>query len=130
MKAKPSSLLPFLIFSFLFLAVLPSCSDNSNKSLPAREYNGEWVEGAMSRLVIDHLLAKYNRTKELKDGTLFIPQLPGTPAAIEEEISKGFIKQARYLTGGLVDHLRGMSYWKDPVNPEILKIAKQAALIK
>ncbi len=89
----------------------------------------ETYEGAMSRLILDHLIARFQRQKSLDEGTLFIPQLAGTPPAIEEDISKGFVKQARYLTGGLVDHLMGMSYWKDSVDPDIHKIAIKAGLI-
>ena len=90
---------------------------------------GETYECAMSRLVMDHLIARYDRQRRLGDGTLFIPQIPGTPPAIEEEISKGFIAQARFLTGGLVDHLSGMSYWKEPVDPEVMKVARKTSLI-
>jgi hypothetical protein len=89
----------------------------------------ETYECAMSRLVMDHLIAGYHRKKKLEAGTLVIPQLAGTPPALEKDISKGYISQARYLTGGLVDHLRGMSYWNEAVDPEIMKIALKTGLI-
>ncbi|MCK5820471.1 MAG: hypothetical protein KAH17_01245 [Bacteroidales bacterium] len=90
----------------------------------------ESYEGGMSKLILEHLLARQKRLDMIENGILFIPDIPGTPPAIEADISEGFVKQARFLTGGLVDHLSGMSYWNDPVNPEILKIAKQVELIK
>ncbi|MBT4401136.1 MAG: hypothetical protein HN686_19160 [Bacteroidetes bacterium] len=87
-------------------------------------------EGAMSRLVLDHLIARFERQELIKNGSLFIPNLPQTPKADEEDISNRFVKQARFITGGLVDHLLGKSYWKEAVDPEIYNIALATGLIK
>lgn len=89
----------------------------------------ESYEGAMSRLVLEHLLARKERQDLLLKGQLLVPDLPGTPKADEADISSRFVKQARYLTGGLVDHLTGMSYWKDSVDPKIYQIAKETGLV-
>jgi len=90
----------------------------------------ETYEGAMSRLVIEHLIARSTRIDMLKNGRIIIPEIEGVPPAIEDDISQRFVKQARYLTGGLIDHLTGKSYWKDPVDPEILNIAIKTGLVE
>ena len=89
---------------------------------------GETYECGMSRLVMDHLIARYDRQRMLEMAHCLFHRYQ-VHLRQSKKISKGFIAQARYLTGGLVDHLTGMSYWQDPVDPEIMKIAHKTRLI-
>jgi hypothetical protein len=86
-------------------------------------------EGAMARLVLEHVRARNVRQQKLQEHNVYIPEIPGTPAAIEEDINNAFVKQAAFMTGGLIDHLSGKSYWRDPVDPEVLSIAVESGLL-
>jgi hypothetical protein len=90
---------------------------------------GSVYEGTMAKLIIEHLQARHKRQEKLAEGSLDIPEIPGTPKALEKDISAAFVKQAAFLTGGLLDHLTGRSYWKDPVDPVVFSIAKETGLI-
>ena len=84
-------------------------------------------EGALARVVLEVLMARYNRIKGLEDGTITIPKLQGCPPA--REVSSRYVKQARFMTGGLMDRLTGIAVWKEKVDPQTMKIAQKSGLL-
>ena len=86
-------------------------------------------EGALARVVLEVLLARHNRIKGLENGSITIPKLERCPPAEEEEVSSRYVKQARFMTGGLMDRLTGIAVWKEKVDPQIMKIAQESGLL-
>ena len=90
---------------------------------------GESFEAGQARVVVEVLSALHERRRLANQGLLRIPQLEGIPAAKADEVDKLYARQARFILGGLQDHLQGMSLQRYPVKPEVLQIAKEAGLI-
>ena len=84
-------------------------------------------EGALARVVLEVLLARHNRIKGLEEGTITIPSLDHCPSA--RDICARYVKQARFMTGGLMDRLTGIAVWKEKVDPQIIKIAQKSGLL-
>jgi hypothetical protein len=91
---------------------------------------GESFEAGQARVVIEVLAALHERRRLAALGTLYIPQLEGIPPAKIEEIDKLYARQARFILGGLQDHLNGLSLQRYPVMPKVLQLAKNAGLVK
>jgi hypothetical protein len=90
---------------------------------------GESFEAGQARVVIEVLNTLHERRRLETEGLLKIPQLEGIPAAKADEVDKLYARQARFILGGLQDHLNGLSLQRYPVNPEVLKLARKAGLV-
>ncbi len=91
---------------------------------------GEGYEAGQARVVVQVLAALRDRRQLAATGRLRIPRLEGIPPAKTDAVERLYATQARYLLGGLRDHLEGLSLWKRPVQPDILRMARESGLIK
>jgi hypothetical protein len=90
---------------------------------------GESFEAGQARVVIEVLNALHERRRLAIEGLLNIPPLEGIPPAKVDEVDKLYARQARFILGGLQDHLNGISLQRYPVNQEVLQLAKKAGLV-
>ena len=91
---------------------------------------GDSFEACQARVVIEVLTALHERRRLADAGSLYIPQLEGIPAAKVAAVDKLYAMQARFILGGLQDHLNGLSLQRFPVKPNVLLLAKEAGLVK
>ena len=90
---------------------------------------GESFEAAQARVVLEVLSALRERRRLSAGGILRTPELNGIPAANPTAVDKLYVVQARFILGGLQDHLNGLSLQKFHVRPEVLRFAKEAGLV-
>lgn len=90
---------------------------------------GESFEAGQARVVIEVLNALHERHRLAASGLLQIPQLEEIPPAKADAVEELYARQARFILGGLQDHLQGMSLQRYHVKPEVLQLAKEAGLI-
>ncbi len=91
---------------------------------------GNSFEAGQARVVIEILAALKERRRLEAKGNLHTPKLEGIPPAVIAAIDKLYATQARIILGGLQDHLKGLSLQRFSVNPKVLRLAKDAGLIK
>lgn len=87
-------------------------------------------EAGQARVVIQTMNALYNRRRMLAAGQLHPPTLDGIKPCDQNGVDELYTAQARYLLGGLQDHLHGLSLWNLPVDPDVLKMARDAGLVQ
>jgi hypothetical protein len=97
--------------------------------LMERAQLGDSFEAGQAMVVIQILTALHERRRLLAKGILHTPLLEGIPAAKPDEVEKLYAKQARFIFGGLQDHLTGRSLQRYPVSPKVHQLAKEAGLI-
>lgn len=86
-------------------------------------------EAGQALVVVQILAALHERRQLAAAGRLRSPQLEGIPPANAAAVDKLYATQARFMLGGLQDHLKGLSLWRHPVKPEVLQLAKKSGLI-
>ncbi len=91
---------------------------------------GDSFEAGQARVIIQVITALNERRMLLANGILHTPLLEGIPAAKPDEVEKLYAKQARFIFGGLQDHLTGRSLQRYPVSPKVYQLAMEAGLIK
>jgi hypothetical protein len=91
---------------------------------------GDSFEAGQARVVVQVLTALHERRRLVAAGLLRVPQLEGIPPANATAVDKLYAAQARIMFGGLQDHLQGLSLWRHPVKPEVLRLAKESGLLK
>jgi len=92
---------------------------------------GDSFEAGQARVVVELIAAYHHRQALIADGTLRIPDLSEShhiPPADEAQVDQLYRNIARWVLGGLQDHLNGLSLAKYPVKPEVLEMAKRAGL--
>jgi hypothetical protein len=90
---------------------------------------GDSFEAGQARVVVQMLTAAHERRRLIAAGRLRVPQLEGIPPADAAAVDKLYATQARIMLGGLQDHLKGISLWRHPVKPEVLRLAKESGLL-
>ena len=88
-------------------------------------------EAGQARLVVELITAYHQRRSLAASGKLSIPDLKLShriPSANQSEVDKLYRDNTGWILGGLQDHLNGLSLWKYPVNPKVLKLAREAGL--
>ena len=85
-------------------------------------------EAAMARTSLELVIARHERSKMRKAGTLVTPDLTPIPTCNQDAVDKLYLESARKIAGGLVDRLAGRSLWKEPSDPQIIQIARQVNL--
>ena len=89
-------------------------------------------EARQARMAIELFAAGRERRVLAGAGKLRIPDLQEShkiPPADEAKVDELYEKTARWIIGGLQDHLRGLSYRKLPVAPETLRLARETKLV-
>jgi hypothetical protein len=97
--------------------------------LMERAQLGDSFEAGQARVVIQILTALHERRRLNSLGILHTPLLDEIPAAQPEEVEKCYARQARFILGGLHDHLTGRSLQRYPVSPKVYQLAIEAGLI-
>jgi hypothetical protein len=97
--------------------------------LMERAQLGDSFEAGQARVVIQILTALHERRRLNSLGILHTPLLDEIPAAQPEEVEKCYARQARFILGGLHDHLTGRSLQRYPVSPKVYQLAMEAGLI-
>jgi len=90
-------------------------------------------EAGQARTVVGLLAALQERRALAAAGKLRVPDLKAShniPPADPLEVDELYRDTARWILGGLQDHLRGVSLQKYPVRPDVLRIAKAAGLLE
>jgi hypothetical protein len=93
---------------------------------------GETFEAGQARAALELLAACHERRALAAEGKLRLPDLKPShdiPAANPAEIDRLYRNTARWVMGGLHDHLKGVSLQKHPVNPQILALARKSGLL-
>jgi hypothetical protein len=94
---------------------------------------GDSFEAGQARVVVQLIAAYHQRQALAAAGTLRIPDLRHShqiPPANETKVNQLYRNIARWILGGLQDHLNGMSLQHYPVQPQVLQIAKDTGLIQ
>ena len=93
---------------------------------------GDSMEACQARMVVD-LLTAYRVRKSLSAAhKLPMPDLSPShhiPPADQRKVEEIYRNTARWVFGGLQDHLRGVSLQKYPVKPEVLQMAMESGLL-
>ena len=90
------------------------------------------MEASQARLVVDLLTAYRARKVLAAAGKLPMPDLSAShqiPPANQAKVDEIYRNTARWVYGGLQDHLRGVSLQKYPVKPEVLQMANETGLL-
>jgi hypothetical protein len=93
---------------------------------------GDAWEAGQARMVVELIAALQERRRLVAIGQLHLPDLSQSHRALkadEATVDKLQVNIARWATGGIQDHFRGLSLARKPVDPRILNIAKQHGLI-
>jgi len=93
---------------------------------------GDSMEAGQARMVVDLLTAYRARKSPSAAHKLPIPDLFAShhiPPADQAKVDEIYRNTARWVFGGLQDHLRGVSLQKFPITPEVLQMAKDTGLL-
>lgn len=89
----------------------------------------ETYEGAMARTALELLLARHERQRMRKAGTLPIPDIEPVPTCDQNAVEDLYLTNALNMAGGLTDHLEGLTIWEGKTpSPEAVAIANQVGL--
>ena len=88
-------------------------------------------EAGQARIAIEVLTALHERHRLAAQKLLPSWDLrPRIPPANPEAVDRLYFETALKLAGGLQDHLEGRSIWKPKVDPETVRLARSAGLVK
>ncbi|MBI9018648.1 MAG: LamG domain-containing protein [Phycisphaerae bacterium] len=86
-------------------------------------------EGAMARTALELLLARHERQRMRKAGTLPIPNIEPVPTCNQDAVEDMYLTNALNMAGGLTDHLEGLTIWEgNTPSSEAVTIANQVGL--
>jgi hypothetical protein len=89
----------------------------------------ETYEGAMARTALELLLARHERQRMRKPGTLPIPDIKPVPTCDQNAVEDLYLTNALNMAGGLTDHLEGLTIWEgNTPSPESVAIANKVGL--
>ena len=94
---------------------------------------GESFEAGQARLAIELLAVARERKAIRTAGKLVIPDLQQShhiPPPDLDKVDELYRNNARWILGGLQDHLNGISYHRLPVAPAVLKLARETKLVR
>ena len=90
---------------------------------------GRSFEAGQARVAVELVQAREQRRRLIAQGDLKLPALEGIKAATETDIDELYARQSRFVLGGLLDHLRGLSLWNPAVDVDTLRLAREAGLL-
>ena len=86
----------------------------------------ETYEGAMARVALSQMIARYERRNMRKAGTLPMPDIEPIPPCDQDAVEDCYVANALQIAGGLTDRLSGLTIWKDvEPNAKAVEIAKR-----
>ena len=92
---------------------------------------GDTFEAGQARVAVEMLTALHERHRLAAQKQLPSWDLrPRIPPANQEAVDRLYYETVLKLAGGLQDHLEGRSIWKPKLDPEIVRLARSAGLVK
>jgi hypothetical protein len=92
---------------------------------------GDTFEAGQARVAIEVLGALHERRRLAAQKQLPSWDLrPRIPPANQEAVDRLYYETALKLAGGLQDHLEGRSIWKPKVDPDTVRLARSAGVVK
>jgi hypothetical protein len=89
----------------------------------------ETYEGAMAKTSLELMLARYDRQRMRKAGTLPIPDIKPVPTCNQDAVEDLYATNALNIAGGLTDYMSNLTIWEgSKPNPTAVAIANQVKL--
>jgi hypothetical protein len=86
-------------------------------------------EGAMAKIALSQMIARYERRKMRKAGMLPMPNIKPLPPCNPDAVEDFYATNALQIAGGLTDRLSGLTIWEDVrPNAKAVEIAKRINL--